>query len=130
MHLNLSATPATIDHRRVRSELPCRGEAGWRSKYIQLRDDIESILTLLQLNPFGEYRIVRVSMNLLRDRLILRNKPAQLTASGFLLGGVMITPEKAGSFIYFYMYLIYYVWSGEGMLPGESQHLNETADPS
>jgi len=34
----------------------------------------------------------------------------------------MITPEKAASFIYFYMYLIYYVWSGEGMLPGESQH--------
>ena len=29
LHLNLSATPATIDHRRVRSELPCRGEAGW-----------------------------------------------------------------------------------------------------
>ena len=74
MHLNLSATPATIDHRRVRSELPCRGEAGWRSKYIQLRDDIESILTLLQLNPFGEYRIVRVSTNLLCDRLNLRTK--------------------------------------------------------
>jgi len=86
---------------RLRSELPCRGEAGWRTKVIQLREDIESILSYLKSKPFGVF-----------------------------IAGVSVTIEKAGSFGYLLVYFLYYLWASEGS-PNPFEHFtNEQSDPS